>query len=70
MQVNHDPYGDGWMEISSSTDHFVLCVMLCHAVQVNGDPYGDGWMIKVKLADKGELDSLLSAEAYEKKCEH
>jgi len=38
--------------------------------KVNGDPYGDGWMIKVKLADQGELDSLLSAQAYEKKCEH
>ncbi|MAO12404.1 glycine cleavage system protein GcvH [Marinobacter sp.] len=31
---------------------------------VNEDPYGDGWMFKVKLADKGELDGLMDAEAY------
>jgi hypothetical protein len=51
---------------------FALCVccVLCCAVQVNGDPYGAGWMIKVKLANKGELNDLLSAADYEKKCEH
>lgn len=32
---------------------------------VNSDPYGKGWMIKVKLSDASELDSLLTAEAYE-----
>lgn len=32
---------------------------------VNTDPYGDGWMIKVKIADKSELDALLSASEYE-----
>lgn len=32
---------------------------------VNTDPYGDGWMIKVKLADKTELDALFDSEAYE-----
>jgi glycine cleavage system H protein len=31
----------------------------------NSAPYGDGWMIKVKLSDPKELDSLLTAEAYE-----
>jgi glycine cleavage system H protein len=31
---------------------------------VNTQPYGDGWMIKVRLADKGELGALLSAEEY------
>ncbi|MEY4382640.1 MAG: glycine cleavage system protein GcvH [Bacteroidota bacterium] len=31
---------------------------------VNTDPYGSGWMIKVKVADLGELDSLLSSESY------
>src|ERR1041384_5329083 len=28
---------------------------------VNSAPYGDGWMIRVKLADKRELQQLLSA---------
>ena len=31
---------------------------------VNRDPYGDGWMVKIKISDAGELDSLLSADAY------
>jgi glycine cleavage system H protein len=33
---------------------------------VNKDPYGTGWIMKVALTDKSELDSLLSAEDYEK----
>jgi glycine cleavage system H protein len=32
---------------------------------VNEDPYGSGWMIKIAIADTGQLDELLSAEAYE-----
>jgi glycine cleavage system H protein len=32
---------------------------------VNSDPYGEGWLVKMKLADAGELDGLLSAEGYE-----
>ncbi len=31
---------------------------------VNTKPYDEGWMIKVKLADKGELQKLLSADDY------
>jgi glycine cleavage system H protein len=31
---------------------------------INSDPYGDGWMFKMKLADAGDLDSLMSAEQY------
>ena len=31
---------------------------------VNSDPYGAGWMIKLKLADPGEISSLLSADGY------
>lgn len=31
---------------------------------VNTDPYGKGWMIKVKVSDLGEVDALLTAEAY------
>ena len=31
---------------------------------VNDDPYGEGWMFRVKLADKGELDALMDADAY------
>ena len=32
---------------------------------VNTDPYGAGWMVRVRIADKGEVDSLLSAAEYE-----
>ncbi|NPD47445.1 MULTISPECIES: glycine cleavage system protein GcvH [unclassified Lentimicrobium] len=31
---------------------------------INTDPFDKGWIIKVKLADAGELDSLLSADDY------
>lgn len=31
---------------------------------INKDPFGKGWIIKVKLADVGEIDKLLSADAY------
>ena len=33
---------------------------------VNKDPYGDGWIMRIQLSDKGELDALLSADAYAK----
>ena len=31
---------------------------------VNNDPYGDGWMVKIKIADKREVEDLLSADQY------
>lgn len=31
---------------------------------VNSSPYGEGWLFAVRLADRGEWDALLSAEAY------
>ena len=33
--------------------------------KVNTDPYGEGWMIRVRMSNKGEVDSLLSAAEYE-----
>ena len=36
---------------------------------INKDPYGDGWIIKIKIADAGELDQLLDAEAYKNNIE-
>ncbi len=33
---------------------------------VNSDPYGAGWMIKLRVADPGEVDTLLDAAAYAK----
>lgn len=33
---------------------------------VNSDPYGDGWLFKMKVADSGEVDALLDADAYAK----
>jgi glycine cleavage system H protein len=33
---------------------------------VNDDPYGKGWLIKVEVSDPAQLDSLLSAEEYQK----
>ncbi|MDC3103980.1 glycine cleavage system protein GcvH [Flavobacteriales bacterium] len=31
---------------------------------VNSDPYGEGWMIRVRISDKSEVDTLLSAVQY------
>jgi glycine cleavage system H protein len=31
---------------------------------VNNTPYSDGWMIEVKPNDPGELDSLMTKDAY------
>ncbi len=33
---------------------------------VNKDPYGEGWLVKVRLSDRGEVDSLLDVDAYKK----
>lgn len=33
--------------------------------KVNSDAYGDAWFIKVKMANPGEADGLLSAEEYD-----
>jgi glycine cleavage system H protein len=32
---------------------------------INENAFGEGWMFKLKLADAGEIDSLLDADAYE-----
>ena len=32
---------------------------------VNSDPYGDGWMLRVRVADRDQLDPLLDAAAYD-----
>ena len=31
---------------------------------VNLSPYGDGWLIRVRMADAGQLGTLLDASAY------
>ncbi len=31
---------------------------------VNEDPYGNGWLVRIRLADPGEADVLLDADAY------
>ena len=37
-----------------------------HPELVNNDPYGKGWIFKVRIADKNELNSLMSSEEYTK----
>lgn len=36
--------------------------------KVNADPEGDGWFVKIKLADKGQLDGLMDKAAYDAFC--
>jgi glycine cleavage system H protein len=33
---------------------------------VNDDPYGEGWLVRIRIADAGEVDGLLSAAEYER----
>lgn len=33
--------------------------------KINKDPYGEGWIIKIKIADKSEIDNLLDKSQYE-----
>jgi len=33
---------------------------------INTDPYGEGWMIKMTVSDAGQLENLLTSEAYQK----
>ena len=37
--------------------------------QVNEDAFGTGWMIRIRLADKDELQDLLDAGAYQAQVE-
>jgi glycine cleavage system H protein len=32
--------------------------------KINEDPYGEGWLVKVRLADAGEREQLMDAQAY------
>ena len=35
---------------------------------VNGDPEGASWFFKLKIKDKGDLESLMSKDEYDKFC--
>ena len=35
---------------------------------INGDPEGASWFFKLKIKEKGEFESLMSKEEYEKFC--
>jgi glycine cleavage system H protein len=32
---------------------------------VNGDPFGQGWMLRIRIADKSQIDGLLDQAAYQ-----
>lgn len=32
---------------------------------INNDPYGEGWIFRIQPDDRGELDGLMNAGAYE-----
>jgi glycine cleavage system H protein len=37
-----------------------------HPEVINSDPLGEGWLVKLKVADPGQLDKLMSLEDYQK----
>ncbi len=51
------PVGGEIIEVNTGLD--------ANPEKVNISPYGDGWMIKIRPDDPGQLDSLMSPEAYE-----
>ena len=32
---------------------------------VNSDPHGEAWLVRVELADRSEIDKLMTADQYE-----
>ena len=32
---------------------------------VNADPYGEGWMVKIEVNNPADVETLMSAEAYQ-----
>jgi glycine cleavage system H protein len=55
----------------------IFSPVTCDVIEVNGelagkpellnqDPHGAGWLVKVRVADAGQLEKLLTAEQYEK----
>ena len=36
---------------------------------VNSDPEGEGWFFKLRLADAGDVDALMSADQYKAYCD-
>lgn len=32
---------------------------------LNSDPHGEGWLVRVRLADRAEIDKLMTADEYE-----
>ena len=37
-----------------------------HPEIINKEPFGKGWLFKIKIANKSELDKLMSSEEYTK----
>lgn len=56
---------DLFMPVTATVTEFNSAVQDT-AELVNKDPYGKGWLIKIDISDASQLDSLLSAEEYEK----
>ncbi|TAD76982.1 MAG: glycine cleavage system protein GcvH [Oscillatoriales cyanobacterium] len=39
-------------------------VLIDHPECVVEDPYGEGWLVQVRIDNPGEIDRMMSAEAY------
>ena len=55
-----------WVETGQiGPDDHVINEDLADAPElVNSDPYGEAWLARIAVADAGELDDLMDAEAY------
>lgn len=41
-------------------------ILLGNPQMLNADPHGEAWLVQVKLADRSEIDKLMTAADYEK----
>jgi glycine cleavage system H protein len=59
VKAASDVYAPVSGEVTASNDAIVA-----NPEKVNDDPEGESWFFKLKLANKGELDKLMTADQY------
>jgi glycine cleavage system H protein len=59
VKAASDVYAPVSGEVTASND-----ALVANPEKVNDDPEGESWFFKLKLANKGELDKLMTADQY------
>ena len=59
VKAASDVYAPVSGEVTASNE-----ALVANPEKVNDDPEGESWFFKLKLANKGELDKLMTADQY------